>query len=107
MSDELSTSQRGAKTLARMRDKNSCQIHKHRDKVPVDLHHIWPQEFGGPTRAENLIVLCANGHRLVHEYLELLINGNGKVVWSIRMLYGPKTRKVAELGYSRYLRSSI
>lgn len=98
---------RSVKTLARLRDNNQCQVHKHRDKAPVDLHHIWPQEFGGPTVIENLVVVCSNGHRLIHEYLNLLNTNGGRVSWLKRRLYGSKVRKLGELGYARLLRRSI
>lgn len=36
----------------------------------VDHHHILPLGWGGPTEAANLIAICQNCHRTVHEILE-------------------------------------
>lgn len=82
---------------------SACQVHRHYSHTPLDVHHIMPQAEGGPTRADNLIVLCATGHREVHEYLRLLQIWKSEVPWAKRRLYGPKVRKCALLGYERLL----
>lgn len=78
-----------------------CSVHKHRTDVPLDSHHIWPKSEGGPTVPSNLVWLCPNGHREVHEYLRLLVKLDGKVPWVKRRKYGKKTRNVAEEGFWR------
>lgn len=47
--------------------------------VLLEHHHIWPQEFDGPTVAENLIWICATTHNTVHTYLRLFLTA-GKVL---------------------------
>lgn len=32
-----------------------------------DIHHIYPRSAGGKSIAENMVTLCPNHHRLVHE----------------------------------------
>jgi hypothetical protein len=80
-----------------------CQVHKHRDEVPLDRHHIWPQADGGPTLPDNLVWVCPNGHREIHEYLRLLKKLDGKVPWLKRRKYGKKVRDLAETGYVRFI----
>lgn len=82
---------------------NFCMVHKHRDYVPLDRHHILPKSEGGATVPGNLIWLCVNGHREVHEYLRLLHLYVGSVPWLKRRKYGKKVRNVAEEGYKRIL----
>ena len=77
----------------------ACQVHKHRDEVPLDSHHVWPKAYGGPTTPDNLIWVCPNGHRDIHAYMRLLIKNNGKVAWLQRRKFGKKVRDYAEQGY--------
>ncbi len=37
--------------------------------IQYERHHIWPQEFGGPSVPENLIYICSNTHNNIHAYL--------------------------------------
>jgi hypothetical protein len=36
-------------------------------------HHIWPQQYGGPTIESNLILICDTGHYNVHAALDALL----------------------------------
>lgn len=38
-------------------------------KKAIHMHHILPKHLGGSNRKENLIPLCPNHHRLLHEKL--------------------------------------
>lgn len=44
--------------------------------VLLEYHHIWPQEFGGPTVPENLIWICATAHNTVHTYLRAFLRAD-------------------------------
>ncbi len=46
------------------RDRHRCRRCASRDSL--HLHHIIPEEFGGPTEYDNLVVLCRYCHTLVH-----------------------------------------
>ena len=39
--------------------------------VLLEHHHVWPQEFGGPTVPDNLVWICASTHNSVHVFLRL------------------------------------
>ena len=80
---------------------NACRVHLHTGYTPIDEHHIWPKGLGGPDTDANLITICPNGHRAVHEYLRLLQKGGGKVPWLERRKFGRKVRRLAERGYAQ------
>ncbi|MFN2637916.1 MAG: HNH endonuclease [Gemmatimonadaceae bacterium] len=82
-------------------------VHKHRDEVPIDVHHILPKSHGGVTSPLNTVTVCANGHREIHEYLRKLMHTHdGKVPWTQRRFFGKKVRDVAEEGYRRIVEAS-
>ena len=84
-----------------------CSVHRHREGVPIEVHHVWPKGLGGPNVAANRVPLCANGHGEVHEYLALLVKGEGAVPWRTKLKYGYKVRRVAKLGYDRLTRGAM
>lgn len=90
-----------------MIQQSNCAVHKHRTLGAIDMHHVWPLGLGGPDVEENLIPLCPNGHREVHEYIRHLTKRGGKVPWKLRRYYGRKTRAVAERGYREWQNSLI
>jgi 5-methylcytosine-specific restriction endonuclease McrA len=51
---------------------HSCSISKYHYPrvVDTDLHHIIPREYKGPTIPENLVEVCNNCHRAIHEYID-------------------------------------
>ena len=63
-------------------------VSEHRPGVlEYEHHHIWPQEFGGPSVAENMVWICPTTHTNVHELLRyflkygLLSYGGAQAVW--------------------------
>lgn len=52
-----------------------CQCMASHSPTPLVLehHHIWPQEFNGPTVPENMIWICATTHNTVHTYLRIFL----------------------------------
>lgn len=82
---------------------SGCIVHKHRDTVPLDVHHVFPRGAGGPDIASNRIVVCPNGHRRIHDYIRLLLKHQGQVPWPITRLFGPKVRHYARAGYDQII----
>lgn len=76
-----------------------CACHKHREMVPMEVHHIWPKGMGGPDIPSNRIRICSNAHGSIHSYLALLIKGNGRVPWVVARHYGRAVRKYALQGW--------
>jgi len=56
---------------------NSCEVHKYHWPRPLRTvkHHIWPQEYGGPTVPTNLVLVCDTGHYNIHAVLDALLKG--------------------------------
>ena len=54
-----------------------CKVHAYHYPKPLRTvkHHIWPQEYGGPTVPENLVLVCDTGHYAIHTILETLLAG--------------------------------
>lgn len=80
-----------------------CAVHKHRETVPMEKHHIWPIGMGGLDVPENRVVVCANGHYSIHEYMRQLIlkGGESGIPWTQRRLFGKKVRKFAVDGWEQ------
>lgn len=80
-----------------------CIAHVHTYVTSEENHHLQPQSRGGPTRADNLVWLCANAHGDVHFYLDLIEHHRGvKVPWEIAQHYSPAVRRIAVRGWTRY-----
>ncbi len=65
------------------------------DPQPVvvpDEHHIWPLEYGGPNVPGNRVVVCPNGHRNIHTYIQT-VRAGGPAVKVTR-----RERQLAEQG---------
>lgn len=78
----------------------SCAVHRHRELVPIEVHHVFPLGYGGLNRAGNRVPLCANGHGSVHYLLELMVKASGgRVPWTVRRRYGRRVRQLAQRGY--------
>ena len=64
------------KSYARKRDNYTCQRCKKslkdlkKNNIQLQVHHIKPKSRGGTDVPENLITLCENCHKQVHEYLK-------------------------------------
>ena len=54
---------------------NHCEVHGYHWPTPLRtvVHHIFPQEYGGPSTPENLVKVCDNGHYNIHEILNALL----------------------------------
>lgn len=76
-----------------------CAVHKHRFVVPLDEHHVWPLAYDGPDTRGNILVVCPNGHRRIHDYIRLMLRYNGKVPWLKRKFFGHKVRLFGTAGY--------
>lgn len=83
-----------------MKRGTNCFGHAHRDKAPIETHHIMPQEFGGKTVRANLADGCANAHSDTHYFLNLLLHHGGHVPWDVERDFGPKVRAMAQRGYN-------
>jgi hypothetical protein len=80
----------------------SCAAHKHRTEEPLDAHHVYPLYAGGPDTVDNLVDLCPNAHRAVHEYLRELLKEERTGLFTLdRRCYGPRVREIALEGYRR------
>jgi len=77
----------------------TCACHKHREMVPIEIHHIWPLGMDGSDTKENKVSLCANAHGAIHGYLDLLLKHEGRVPWFKARVYGRVVRAYAMLGY--------
>jgi hypothetical protein len=78
----------------------TCACHTHRELVPQEVHHIWPKGMGGPDTAANKVRICSNAHGAIHDFLDKLIKGNGRVPWTVARHYGRAVRRYAQQGYA-------
>lgn len=78
-----------------------CAVHRHTEWVPENEHHIWPQGMGGPNTASNQITVCTNGHYMIHEFMDRLARTAGHVPWEEARHFGPKVRRLAQLGWEQ------
>lgn len=85
--------------LRRMPMGLSCVVHRHREWVPIERHHVWPLGMGGPDVDSNKISVCANGHYAIHEYMTRLARAGGKRPDGWRH-FSPAVRKYATQGWT-------
>jgi hypothetical protein len=54
-----------------------CLVHgDHRPRPTRTVkHHVWPQQYGGPTIDSNLVLICDTGHYNVHAALDAMLAG--------------------------------
>jgi hypothetical protein len=62
----------------------------------IDRHHIVPLSWDGPDKTENIIAICPNQHRLIHELLELYKKRKGFLTTADLKPYPRFTRRLAE-----------
>jgi hypothetical protein len=74
-----------------------CAVHKHREWVPLEVHHIWPKGYGGPDTKENKISICANAHSATHLLMEKMFRG--PVPPDYLKHFGRDVINLAERGY--------
>jgi hypothetical protein len=82
-----------------MKRGTNCLTHRHQYPVPIETHHVWPKEYGGPTVAWNLEDVCSNGHGDTHYYLNNLLKHRGVVPASIARHFGYKVQHLARRGW--------
>jgi hypothetical protein len=78
-----------------------CGVHRHRELVPLERHHVWPKGLGGPDTKENIVQVCDNAHGSIHSLLDYYIDFGGEVPWKIRRNYGLGVRQLAKEGWDR------
>lgn len=61
-----------------------------------EIHHVWPQEYHGPTIPANLVKICCNCHSNTHDLLNKMLRS--KPVDP--MTYSPTERRLAARGYA-------
>lgn len=84
----------------------ACVVHRHREAVPEEDHHVKPQEYGGEKTwngLPNLARVCSNAHGNTHYFMDLLFKFHGNVPWLVRRTFGKKTRDLATEGYRRVI----
>lgn len=65
------------------------------NKATCDIHHILPRKSGGTDDNSNLVILCPNCHRMVHNHSDeitkemLLNNSLDKIIEQIKEAYHP------------------
>lgn len=47
---------------------------------PIEVHHIIPKKKGGTNKDENLLFVCPNHHKILHDKLEVMFLVENKVV---------------------------
>src|SRR6056297_221512 len=57
------------KSYVRSRDNYICQACKAKKNIILEVHHIIPKSNGGTNKVSNLITLCSNCHKKVHNNL--------------------------------------
>jgi hypothetical protein len=85
----------------------ACAVHRHREWVPIEVHHCWPLGHGEPDIPANRVPLCSNAHGAVHSYLDRLLKADPKPPWAFRRTFGRKVRALAELGLDRIQRQAM
>lgn len=71
---DLAAQERQCRADVKRRDKGKCRIPGCKEAAHHH-HHIVYRSRGGKWRAENICLLCASHHRLVHDGL-ITISGN-------------------------------
>jgi hypothetical protein len=80
--------------------QKECWAHRHREQVPLEVHHVWMVSAGGPNVAANRITICANAHSSTHDLLSKMVKADTvNVPWRVRRLYGRKVRRLAVAGF--------
>ena len=76
----------------------------HRPKIRIiDRHHVVPLSWDGPDEPDNLITICPNQHRLVHELLDLYKKRGGHVFASDLRPYPRFTQQLAKRGWNTWI----
>ena len=73
--DVLDVSTRTARKILKRANANRCSVCGW-DKAACDIHHIVERKYGGTNNLDNLVILCPNCHRSVHEHGDSFITSN-------------------------------
>jgi hypothetical protein len=79
-----------------------CAAHKHREDVPLEVHHVHPVGDGGPNVKTNRVSVCSNAHGAIHDLLDKgrkVAGGPNALPWLVRIRYGRGVRKLAQAGW--------
>jgi hypothetical protein len=59
---------------------NQCEVHGYHYPKPARTvkHHKHPQEYGGKTTPENLVLVCDTGHYNIHTWIDVNLKGKGE-----------------------------
>lgn len=69
----------------------------------IDRHHIVPLSWGGPDKPENIITICPNQHRLIHELLDLYKKRKGLLTITDLKPYPRFTRRLADRAWKDWV----
>lgn len=79
----------------------TCWAHRHRDDVPLEVHHVWPLGNGGPNIAANKVTICSNAHSAAHDLLAKMLKADTpRIPWKVRIRYGYRVRRIATAGFT-------
>jgi hypothetical protein len=79
-----------------MRSNTGFVCHAHTSHVSFEVHHVWPQEYHGPSIPSNLVKICCNAHSDVHDLLNKMLRGKPFNLAE----YGPNVRALALRGFT-------
>lgn len=78
----------------------NCWAHRHREDVPLEVHHVWPLGNGGPNVKPNKVTICSNAHSAGHDLLDKMLKaGTADLPWKVRRRYGYRVRRIAAAGF--------
>lgn len=92
----------GAGTVSHTDLDCACVTEHRPGNTEPDLHHVHPLSLGGPDTPENVVAVCPNAHRLVHQLLRSYQRAGGTPPWDVRRHYSPYTRSLAQRGWDAY-----
>jgi hypothetical protein len=79
----------------------NCWAHRHRELVPIEIHHVWPLGDGGPNASGNKVALCANAHSSTHDLLAKMKHSRTvHLPEPVQRMYGVKVRRLARAGFN-------
>lgn len=70
--------------------------HQKHTMQSFEVHHVWPQEFHGPTISSNLVKICSNAHSNTHDLLNKMLRSKP---YDIKT-YSVTERILARRGYT-------
>lgn len=79
-----------------------CVGNHNPNNTEPDLHHIHPLSWGGPDNPENIVAVCPNQRRLVHQLLREYRKAGGTPAYFVRRHYSAFTRRLAARGWAEY-----